>query len=170
MPLNDLYAKNNQSRKIPYLANFDETPRFWYPHVARDAWIDFNTRTVEIRSLEYQKNPLFCVSLFSLSLSIRFFFFFPVCFPYPSFFSFSFSFSPPLSTKFSSFLLFSPTSISHLLIFSSLSFSSLYLFLHFLFSPLILFDRHPHRPNLSQKWGKLPPTFPLATCHSHLFP
>ena len=25
----------------PYLVEFDETPRFWYPRVARDAWINF---------------------------------------------------------------------------------------------------------------------------------
>ena len=30
-----------QVGKIPYLVKFDETPRFWYPCVARDAWINF---------------------------------------------------------------------------------------------------------------------------------
>ena len=30
-----------QSRKIPYHVEFDETPRFWHPHVSLDAWTDF---------------------------------------------------------------------------------------------------------------------------------
>ena len=29
-----------QVGKIPYLVEFDKTPRFWYPRVARDAWIN----------------------------------------------------------------------------------------------------------------------------------
>ena len=30
-----------QVGKIPYLMELDETPRFWYSCVARDAWINF---------------------------------------------------------------------------------------------------------------------------------
>ena len=29
------------SREIPYLVEFDETPRFWYQRVTRNAWINF---------------------------------------------------------------------------------------------------------------------------------
>ena len=30
-----------QVGKIPYLVEFDETPKFWYPRVARNVWINF---------------------------------------------------------------------------------------------------------------------------------
>ena len=38
MPLHGFLFKVG---KIPYLVKFDETPRFWYPQLARDAWINF---------------------------------------------------------------------------------------------------------------------------------
>ena len=30
-----------KNHRNPYLVEFDETPRFWYPRVARNAWINF---------------------------------------------------------------------------------------------------------------------------------
>ena len=57
---------------------FEKTPRFWHPRVARDAWIDFSSRTVELRPSECRENFSFSSSLshrFSFSIfSIRFFF------------------------------------------------------------------------------------------------
>ena len=74
MTLNGFSARNNQSRKISYLLEFDETPRFWYPCVALVAWIDFNSWTVEIRPSKYLKNlPLLFFPFLPLFSSIRFF-------------------------------------------------------------------------------------------------
>ena len=73
---------------------FDETPRFWYPRVALDAWIEFSSRTVELRPLECQENLIF-LSL-SLSLSVMFSsspFLLPFLFHFFYFFSFLFSLS-----------------------------------------------------------------------------
>ena len=57
---------------------FEKTPRFWHSHVARDAWIDFSSRAVELRPSERRENFSFSSSLshrFSFSIfSIRFFF------------------------------------------------------------------------------------------------
>ena len=146
MSLNDFWAKNNQNRKILYLLEFDETHRFWYPHVALNEWIDFSSRTIELRPSECRENISFCFSLPFLSLSIRFLFFPPpVCFP--SFFFFFLL----LSLYF--LFLFS-------LIVSSLSFSLIFLFLHFLFSISHLDCIN----SMVQKWGKLPHTF----LHCHL--
>ena len=62
--------ENNPSRKILYLTEFNETPRNWYPRVARNAWIDFYSRTVWTRPSEYRENPSsFSLSFLSLSLS-----------------------------------------------------------------------------------------------------
>ena len=131
---------------------FDKTPRFWYPCVARVAWIDFSSRTVELRSSEYRENlPHLFLSLFD------FFFFSLVCFP--SLFLFFFSFSPP-SIEF-------PPSWFVPILFPFSHFSPISLFLHF-FSPLFLFDPHPST-KFFNKWGKLPPTFLHATCHYHFF-
>ena len=47
---------------------FDETPKFWYPRIGRDAWINFSSLTVELRSSECRENLFF---FFSLSLSLR---------------------------------------------------------------------------------------------------
>ena len=130
---------------------FDETPRFWYPHVARDVWIDFYSWTVEIRPSEGRENLPFC---FSFSL-------YPIL---PSFLSFSFL-SFLLHSHF--LLLFVPSSFlfisfqflfSHFLLF--LSFFFLFLFLHFLFWITISYG---------SSGGNFPPLSSLATCHHHVF-
>ena len=36
----------------PYLVEFDETPIFWYPRVARDAWINFASCSDQFRRSE----------------------------------------------------------------------------------------------------------------------
>ena len=81
--------------------DFDETPRFWYPHVALDAWIGFSSRTVELRSKECRENLPFCFSLpfLSLSLSLSLY---PISFPSsPCLLHFIFLFfSFPISTEF----------------------------------------------------------------------
>ena len=136
--------ENNQSRKISYLTEFDETPRFWCPRVARVAWIDFSSRTIELQQSECRENlpPLF-LSLFSISL-------------YPFFFYFS-----PSSTKFPLLVCSYPISI-----FSFSHFSPISIFLHFLFYfiffllSLYLILIHP--PNLSTS-GETSPHFP--PCH-----
>ena len=139
---------------------FDEIPRFWYSHIACDAWIDFSSRTIELRQSERRENLLFFYSL-SLSLSVCFFLSLLSCF---------LSLFPPLHFLY---LLNSFTHVcSHLIFSFSLfffRFSFIFLF-SFFFSSLtflfLLFDFF--QPNLS-KWGKLPPTFLLATCHLHVF-
>ena len=125
---------------------FDETPRVWYPHVARDVWINFSSRIVKFRSSERRENLPF-----SSSLSLFFFL---------SFLSCLFSFFPPLF-----FYIHRIPSLvcSHPRLFSFFIFS----FLHFLHSSfslfssfLILFDFVLHE---LIKVGKFPPTF--LTCH-----
>ena len=132
---------------------FEETQRFWYTHVARNAWIDFSSWTVELRFLERRENLILCFSLylsFFLSLISLFFFF---------------SYSPLLPTEPPSFVC-SQLIFSFIIFLLFLSFS---LFLHFLLSfPsfslfssfLIPFD-FPSTELI--KVGKLPPTF--LTCH-----
>ena len=134
-----------QVGKIPYLTKIDKTPRFWYPCVARDAWIDFYSRTVEIRPLECRENLHF---LF-LSLSILFFSLSLLLFLF-------FSFLP---------FLIHPHFLLLLIPSSSLFISFHFLFSHFLFSSffyflLILFFELPSP--IWIKWGKLPPTFLLG--------
>ena len=165
MPLNGFLAKNDQSRKILYLVEFDETPRFWYPSVALNTWIDFSSRTVWYRPSECRKNFSFC---FSLSLYLIYFLSSPCLLPFIFFF---FPFLPFLSTEHPSFCLLP----SHFLIFSFLfsylshffilSFSRLFLFLPFLFSisHLDCINR------MVQKWGKHPPLSSIATCYHHNF-
>ena len=131
---------------------FDETLRFLYPCVARDAWIDFSSRTVELQPSERWENLFF---FFFLSLSpfllLSFLPFLHFLLIHPnSFFFFlllsSFPFNFPFFFYFSHFFLS--------FIFSSISFS---IFLHFLFSfYLILIIR------IGQV-GKLPPHFPSLT-------
>ena len=166
---------------------FDKTPRFWYPCVALDAWIDFSSRTVDLRPSECRENLHFFLSPLSLFIYIRFIFFRPpVCFP--SFLFFFFPFLPFLSIKHPSFCLHpSPFSLIYL-IFSLLSFSP--------FTPL--FDHHPSNFPFffpffhfllyvffflfsflfliwiaSTKWsksgGNFPPLSSIATCHHHNF-
>ena len=62
---------------------FDETPRFWYPHVAFDAWTDFAffpTKTYGPISIDLRKKRRkeknFSLSLLSLFLPLSFFLFF----------------------------------------------------------------------------------------------
>ena len=135
---------------------FDETPRFWYPRIALDVWINFSSSTVELRSSECRENLHFC-----FSLSIRFIFFPPsVCFP-------SFFFLLPYPLNFPLFVcshpisFFSFLSFSHFF-FSSLSFPSFSIF-YFLFLIWIA----------SIKWsksgGNFPPLSSIPTCHQHHF-
>ena len=94
--------ENNQSRKIPYLMEFDETQRFWYPRVARDAWINFSSRTVEFRLSKSRENPHFLsLSFFLFLLPCLFFFSSP---RFPSF--------PSLSHRILTFYMFVPLSFS----------------------------------------------------------
>ena len=130
------------SRKIPYLTDFDKTPKFWYPRVARVAWIDFSSRTVELRLSECRENlPLLFLSPFSLSLSLSIrFLFLLFCLLSFSLSLYLFFFSPstelplswfvPILFPFSNFLIFLPFLFSF--IFSFLSFFSFF----FLFSSL----------------------------------
>ena len=150
---------------------FDETPRFWYPRIALDAWIDFSSRTIELRPSECQENLIFCFSLPFLSLFISlspsllfssppFFLFFPFSLSYPpnfpslvcspSYFFFIFHFL---------FFLFS-------LIFSSLSFSLIF---SFIFSFLSLFFIIINRmvPEWSKSGGNFPPLSSINTCLLH---
>ena len=142
---------------------FDETPRFWYPHVACDAWINFSSRTVKLQPSERRENlPFFFLSLLSLSL-----------YPFSSSFSLPVCFSSyPLNFLF--FLFVSP---SHFLIFSFLIFSLISLifpFFHFLFYFFFfLFSFLFPIWIASTEWSKSGGNFPLlssiATCHSHIF-
>ena len=142
---------------------FDETPRFWYPHVARDVWIYFSSERVELRLSEHRE----------------IFFFFSLSFPFLSL-SFSLFASPMsdffLSFSFLAFLLFPFYFLSFLVLsypteFSPLShfFFSFLSFSHsFLFLILFLFSFGLHQPN-GPKSGKLPPPSSFATCHSPIF-
>ena len=114
--------------KIPYLTEFDQTPRFWYSRVARVAWIDFSSRTIELRPSERWENLL--------SLSLRSFSFYPFSLVYfPPLFLF---FIPPnslLSTFFAPII----TSLFHFLLTSTFSFSFNFYFLPFsLFSSFLI--------------------------------
>ena len=55
-PLNDLYDRNNKSRKISYLLEFDGTLRFWCPCVALDAWMNFVFCSVEILRSNFHRS------------------------------------------------------------------------------------------------------------------
>ena len=137
---------------IPYLTEFGKTLRFWYPRVARDSWIDFYSRTVDIRSSEYWENLSFCFSLSLISLSLS-----------------DFSFSCLLSVSF--FLLFFfyffpyPPTLPCLVYSILISF---HLFSFSLFSSFLLLL------HVWIKWGKLPLTLLLghlsSSCFSSLFP
>ena len=138
MPLHGFHAKDIPSRKISYLVEFDETPRFWYPHVACDAWIDFSSWTVELQPSEYRENlHFFSLSHFSLSLSIR-----SLPLP-PSFFSSLSSISsyPPelpffffvCSSHHFLFIFLFLLFLSFFFLSFIFSFISLSLFLHFIF-------------------------------------
>ena len=138
--------ENNPSRKIPYLVEFGETSRFWYPHVVHDAWIDFSSWTVELQPSKSRKNlPLLFISPFSLSLSLSIRFLFLLFF-FASLLSFPFSFlflsPPPNSPSLGLFL-----SYFHFLIFLNflpfLFFFIFYFLFFFSFSPFFLFDPHP---------------------------
>ena len=143
--------ENNSSRKIPYLTEFDETPRFWYPCVAHVAWIDFSSRTVEFRPSECRENfpPLFLSPLF-LFLSFFLFFFSP------------FHRIPPILVCSYPISIFSFSHFSPISLFLNFRFAFLF------FSPIFLFNPHPSTKFVN-KWGKLPPTFLHATYHSHIF-
>ena len=135
---------------------FDETPRFWYPRVARVAWIDFSSQTIELRQSKCRENLPFSFLPFSSSLSrfsfspprilIHRFFFSLVC-SYPPFILFIFIFL---------FLFFFIFILSFLLISFSLFLLfgfSFFLFLYPLNSPSgeasspPLYS-HPHMPHV----------------------
>ena len=178
---------------------FNETPRFWYPRVARDDWINFNTRTVEFRQLERLKKFLFFFLLFSpssfLPLLSGFLSFSHVCIPSFSFFFLSIS---PFLIHQTSLLFFAPISFSHFLIshFSLISlicsilsfspFTSLFLILihriflfffplfHFLFYLIFflfyfLFLIWIASTECFKSGGNFPPLSSIATCHHHHF-
>ena len=41
---------------FPYLVEFDETPNFWYPRVARDAWINLASCSDQFRPSESRRS------------------------------------------------------------------------------------------------------------------
>ena len=127
------------------------------PRVARDAWINFYSRTVKIRLSECQENLSFCYSLpfLFLSLSIRFFSLSLLCSPFS--FSSSFLFFLSLSTRTTFSCLFHPHLFSFLSILSFLIFFLLSLFLFFfIFSfPLLLAS-----PTRMDQVGETSPHFP----------
>ena len=153
--------ENNLSRKIPYLVEFEETPRFWYSCVARDAWINFSSMIVEFRPSKSQENPHFLSFSFFLSLSIRFFLspLFPTL-PFFIFFSPFLSFPYPLHFLLSLFV-----TISFFFSFSIFpfffSFSLIFLFL---ISPPSSFS-YPY----GSSEGNFPSLSSLETCHHHVF-
>ena len=142
----------NQSRKIPYLTEFDGTPRFWYPRVAYIVWIDFSSWTVELRPSQCRENLFFFLSLF---LYVCFFLSFILCL-----FSSSLSFIYPLEFLAFHFVCsyyhfpcsFTPSIFSFSFIFYFLHFSLFSSFLiscHFLLSRLIkVGETSPHFPHM----------------------
>ena len=111
---------------------FDKTPRFWYPRVALDVWINFSSRTVGVS----RKSPFLFFSPHSLYFYSISFLSSPCLLPF-LFFSFLFFLSYPLSIL--------PFVCSHL-IFSFLFFLLFHFFSFLSFSPftslfLILFHR-----------------------------
>ena len=155
-----------QVGKFPYLAEFDETPIFWYPRVARDAWIDFSSWTVDLRTLECQENPAFLsLSFFpslSLSLSLSFSLSLSLYLFFLSLFPCLFFFSSPCLPSFPSLSHRIPLpSCLFLSNFSiSFSFSHFFLFSHFLifffFSFLLLLAS----PTRMDQVGETSPHFP----------
>ena len=80
-----------QVGKFPASWSFDETPRFWYPHVPLDAWIDFSYRTVELRPSECREKSPFSLISPSFFLSLYVFFLSPFLdFSSPFFLNFRF--------------------------------------------------------------------------------
>ena len=138
---------------------FDEIIRFWYPSVARDVWIDFNTQTVELRPSERRKNSPFSSSSF-LPLLSCFLSFSPVCFPsFSIFFSFLFSLSYPPNIL--SFV------CSHL-IFSFFFYFYHFLFYFFFFIFYFLFLIWIASTEWAKSGGNFPPLSSIATCrHRH---
>ena len=144
---------------------FDETPTFLYPRGALDVWINFSSRTIELRQSKCRENLYFFYfsPLLSLSLSLYLISSPSLLSSSPHFLFFFLSFSPFLIHRTSflfvcSHLIFSFFSFLLFLLF--LSFSLIFLFLPFLFS-----ISHLDCINqMVQKLGKLPPTF----LHFHL--
>ena len=144
-----------------YVSNMklDETPRFWYPHIDRNVWIDISSQNIELLPSKCRENLLFffSLSLFVCFPSVQFFtllfFSFLAFLPFPFYFFSLVVLSYPIELSF--FYLFAPLSFffifSFSLIFSSLSFPSFSLF---------FFSFGLHQPN-GPKSGKLPPHFLL---------
>ena len=113
--------------KFPTSWSLTKLQDFWYPHVARNEWIDFSSQTVRLRPSERTENLTFLSSHFSFSLSSFFL---------PSPFLYVFLSSPPIHRiPFSICLL--PSHFSHFLIFL---FSFFFSFLSFLFLLLIFLN------------------------------
>ena len=105
--------QNNPSRKILYLMEFDETPMFWYPRLACDAWINFafcsdkNLCSISINLRDKSEfltllSLSFSHFLSSLTLTVRFLF----CEKWSLFLLFDFSFFLFLFFSFLFFLYF----------------------------------------------------------------
>ena len=154
---------------------FDETPRFWYPRIALNAWTDFAFCSYENLWFDFCKSyreveaPFSFLSLlvsshlfstFSLSLiPIKFSWFAPFSFISPSFLSFLllfFHYSPALPSFVCSHSFFS-FSLYFIFLLSFIFFSS--------FSPPFLLLL----PVLIKSGGNFPPLCYLATCHLYNF-
>ena len=130
---------------------FDGTPRFWYPRIAFIAWIDFPEKTNSSNFVDLREK------IESLSLSTL---------------SSIFFHSHPFTADFLPFLPLFVTSLSHFHFFSNLSFRIFSSLISFFFLFLFHFSPHFSFGSLSHveiKWGKLPLTFPLATCQHHVY-
>ena len=145
--------------KILYLVELNKTSRFWYPRVALDAWIDFSSRTAELRLSECWENLHFC---FFLSL-------YPISFPPPLLFCFPLPhFSFLIHQTYFSFCLFPHLIFSFFSYFSQFPFFHLLLYLFFfIFSFLHLI--WIASTEWSKSGGNFPPLSSIATCHSHIF-
>ena len=136
--------------KIPYLLEFDETPRFWYPHVALIAWIDFTFCSYETDSpifldLRDKRKPFF---FFSLSLSSAHF----LPFLFSIFFPFLLSYLP-----------------NFLFVCSHPHFFLIFLFLIYFFFLFFIFLFFFSHTQIDQSGGDFPPLSSFATCHPHIF-
>ena len=85
MPLNGFKARNNPSRKIPYLSKLGENLEFWSLCEALVAWTDFASRSDESRWSDHRQIYRKCgASLSSSFFSLLFFPLFPSSFPLPT--------------------------------------------------------------------------------------
>ena len=138
---------------------FEETPRFWYPRVALDAWIDFSSQTVKLRPSVCWENLPLCFSLHFLSLSLSLY---PISFlSSPCLLPFLFFFSLSLSNELPPFCLLTPYFLFLSFFYFLISFFS------FLFSSIFLI--WIASTEWSKSGGNFPPLSSIATCHHHHF-